>query len=131
MRFMCIYRPADTKAMESGVPPTCEMIAEMGRFIEEMAKAGALIATDGLLPTAQGARIRQSGGKVTVTDGPFTEAKEVIGGFAIIQARSKEEAIELNRRFLKVAGDGEVELRQMYDTPAFPAEEVPRKVARG
>jgi hypothetical protein len=119
MRFMMIYKPADTKAMEAGVPPTQEEMATMGKFIEESARAGVLLAADGLLPTSTGARVRLSKGKVAVTDGPFTETKELIAGFAIVQLPSMAEAIELAKRFLKVAGDGESEIRQMYDQPAF------------
>jgi len=78
MRFMMIYKPADTTDMEAGVPPTQEEIAKMGKFIEEMAKSGVLLATDGLQPSSKGARVRLSGGKLTVTDGPFTETKELI-----------------------------------------------------
>jgi hypothetical protein len=121
MGFMCIYRPADTKDMEAGLPPSQECMAEMGRFIEEMSKAGVLLATDGLAPSSKGARVRRSGEKFTVTDGPFTEAKELIAGFAIIEAKSKAEAIELTKRFLQVAGDGESEVRQMYDAQACAA----------
>src|SRR5262245_57483307 len=121
MRFMMIYRPADTKDMEAGVPPSQQEMAKMGAFIGEMAKAGILLATDGLLPSSKGARVRLSGGKLTVTDGPFTEAKELIAGFAIVQAKSKQHAIELAERFLRIAGDGESEIRQMCDTPAFVA----------
>jgi hypothetical protein len=87
----------------------------MGKLGEEGMKAGWLVATESCLPTALGARVRRSSGKMTVTDGPFTEAKEVVGGFAILKANSKEEAIELARQFLRVAGDGECELRQIYD----------------
>jgi hypothetical protein len=119
MRFMMIYKPADTKAMEAGVPPTQEEMATMGKFIEESARAGVLLAADGLLPTSTGARVRLSEGKVAVTDGPFTETKELIAGFAIVQLPSMAEAIELAKRFLKIAGDGESEIRQMYDQPAF------------
>ena len=115
MRFLSIY-----KSVETGVPPTPEKMAEMGKLIEEMAKAGVLLATEGCLPSALGARVRLSGGKVTVTDGPFTESKEVVGGFALLQVKSKEEAIELTRRFLHLAGDGEAELRQVYDAPPGP-----------
>jgi hypothetical protein len=121
MRFMMIYRPADTKDMEAGVPPTQDEMAKMGKFIGEMAKAGVLLATDGLLPSSKGARVRLSGGKLTVTDGPFTETKELIAGFAIVQVKSMAEAIELAERFLNLAGDGESEIRQMYDVPAFAA----------
>jgi hypothetical protein len=119
MRFMMIYKPADTTDMEAGVPPTQDEIAKMGKFIEEMAKSGVLLATDGLQPSSKGARVRLSGGKLTVTDGPFTETKELIAGFAIVQVKSKAEAIELAERFLKLAGDGESEIRLMHDTPAF------------
>jgi hypothetical protein len=119
MRFMMIYKPANTTDMEAGVPPTQDEIAKMGKFIEEMAKSGVLLATDGLQPSSKGARVRLSGGKLTVTDGPFTETKELIAGFAIVQVKSKAEAIELAGRFLKLAGDGESEIRLMHDTPAF------------
>jgi hypothetical protein len=81
-------------------------------------KAGWLLATEGCLPSALGARVRRDGEKVTVTDGPFSEAKELVGGFAILQAASKEEAVELCRQFLGVAGEGECELRQLYEVPA-------------
>ena len=121
MRFMMIYRPANTKDMEAGAPPSPQLITEMGKFIEEMAKSGVLLFTDGLLPSSRGARVRQSGGKVTVTDGPFTETKELIAGFAIVRVKSKAEAVELAQRFLRIAGDGESEIREMHDTPAFAA----------
>jgi hypothetical protein len=110
MRFLSIY-----KAPEKNVPPTAEEMANMGQLIEEMTKAGVLLATEGCLPSATGARVRRSGEKVTVTDGPFTESKELVAGFALLRANSKEEAIELARRFLKVVGDGECELRQVFD----------------
>jgi hypothetical protein len=84
-------------------------------LIEDWTKSGLLLASEGCLPSAKGARIRLSGGKFTVIDGPFTEAKEVIGGFALIQAKSKEEAIEITKNFLKVAGDGESEIRQVFE----------------
>ena len=111
MRFLSIYKTA-----ERGVPPSPEEMAKMGKLIEDEMKAGTLLATEGCLPTALGARVRISGGKLTVTDGPFTEAKEVVGGFALLKANSKEEAIELVKNFLHVAGhDGECELRQVYE----------------
>jgi hypothetical protein len=78
-----------------------------------------LIATDGLQPSSKGARVRVSDGKFTVLDGPFTETKELIAGYAIVQAKSKQEAIELAKRFLEVVGEGESEIRLMHDTPAF------------
>ena len=110
MRFLSIYKTA-----ERSTPPGPEEMAAMGKLIEEGMKAGWLLGTEGCLPTALGARVRRSGGKINVTDGPFTEAKEVVGGFALLKANSKEEAIELARQFLKVAGDGECELRQIYE----------------
>jgi len=85
-------------------------------------KSGTLLATEGCLPSAKGARVRLSGGKYTVTDGPFTESKELVAGFALIRANSKEEAIEQVKNFLKVAGDGETELRQIFEAPDFSAE---------
>jgi hypothetical protein len=90
-------------------------MTSMGKLIEEGMKAGYLLAVEGCLPSAMGARVRQSNGKVVVTDGPFAETKEVIGGFAILKADSKEHAIELTKYFLGVAGDGECELRQLYE----------------
>jgi hypothetical protein len=114
MRFLSIYRSAET-----GAPPTEEHIAEMGKLVEQGMRAGWLLATEGCLPSALGARVRRVGGKVTVTDGPFTEAKEVVGGFALIEASSKEEAIALCKDFLEVAGDGECEIRQLYQAPAL------------
>ena len=116
MRFMMLYKPG----RETSAPPTDQEMAEMGTFIEEMAKAGALIATDGLRPSSEGARVRISGEKFSVTDGPFAETKELIAGFAIVRAKSKAEAIELAKRFLKVVGEGESEIRLMHDAPAFP-----------
>jgi hypothetical protein len=109
MRFLSIY-----KKPESNQPPSPELVEKMSSLIDEMKKAGTLIATEGCLPTATGARVRISGGSFTVTDGPFTEAKEVVGGFALLEASSKQHAIELTKTFLKVAGDGECELRQIY-----------------
>lgn len=122
MRFMCIYRPADTSKAESGCAPTQGEMEEMGKLIGDMIKAGVLLATDGLLPSSKGVRVRLSDGNLSVTDGPFTEAKELIAGFAIIRVDSKAEAVEWGKRFLKVAGDGESEIRLMWDTPAFPPE---------
>jgi hypothetical protein len=87
----------------------------MGKLVEDGMKAGFLLATEGCLPSALGARIRMSSGKLTVTDGPFAEAKEVVGGFALLRANSKEEALEMVKNFLQVAGDGECELRQLYE----------------
>jgi hypothetical protein len=110
MRFLSLY-----KTPETGALPTEAEMARMGKLVEEGMKAGFLLGVEGCLPSAAGARVRLSNGKVTVTDGPFTEAKEVVGGLAILQAESKEAAIELARQFLHVAGDGECELHQLYD----------------
>jgi hypothetical protein len=109
MRFLSIY-----KSPERNAPPSQEEMAKMGKLVEEGMKAGWLLATEGCLPSALGARVRNSSGKLTVTDGPFTEAKEVVGGFAILQANSKAEAIQLAKDFLQVVGEGECELRQLF-----------------
>jgi len=108
MKFLSIY-----KHVERNTPPSAE--ETMGKLVEEGFRKGWLVATEGCLPTALGARVRRDGSKVSVTDGPFTEAKEVVGGFAILKASSKEEAIQLAKDFLKVAGEGECELRQVYE----------------
>ena len=115
MKFLSIY-----KTVERNAPPCAEDMEVMGKLIEEGMKAGWLVATEGCMPTKLGARVRKSGSDITVTDGPFSESKEVVGGFAILKADSKEEAIELARKFLKVAGDGECELRQIYDPNCAP-----------
>lgn len=90
----------------------------MGKLIEEAMREGWLLTTEGCLPSALGARVRFSDSKFNVTDGPFTETKELIGGFAIIQAKSKQEAIDLTKRFLREADGGECEIRQLYEAPA-------------
>jgi hypothetical protein len=110
MRFLSIY-----KTVERNSPPTQEEMARMGKLVEEGMKEGWLLATEGCLPSALGARVRQSDGKVSVTEGPFMETKELVGGFAILKVNSKKEAIELARKFLLVAGEGECELRQLYE----------------
>ncbi len=116
MRFLSIYKCKETEA-----PPTQDEMDRMGKLIEEGMKAGYLLSVEGCLPSRRGARVRLEKGKVTVTDGPFTEAKELIGGLAILKADTKEAAIEMARDFLKVAGDGECELRPLYDAdPAAP-----------
>jgi hypothetical protein len=110
VRFLSIYT-----TVERGTPPTPDEMERMGKLIEEGMKAGYLLTVEGCLPTAKGARVRQTNGTVIVTDGPFTETKEVVGGLAILKVGSKAEAIELTRQFLKVAGDGECELRELHD----------------
>ena len=116
MRFLSIYKTA-----ERGVPPSQEEMAKMGKLIEDEMKAGTLLATEGCLPSAKGARVRIADGKFKVTDGPFTESKELVGGFALLEAKSKEEAIEVTKRFLDVVGEGECEIRQLFEAPAAAA----------
>ena len=120
MRFMMMV-----KTPESAGPPTPELQAAVGRLMGEMAQAGVLLDAAGLLPSARGALLKLSGAKVTATDGPFVETKEVIGGFAILRADSREAAIELGRRFLQVhadaAGpsfDASLEIREMSEPAA-------------
>jgi hypothetical protein len=118
MRFMTIYKPGS----EDDGPPGEKEMAAVGQLIVEMANAGILLATDGLQPSKHGARVRiKADGKFSITDGPFTETKELIGGYAIINVKSKEEAIELTKRFLSAMGRGESEIRLMQDAPAFEA----------
>src|SRR5262245_26493152 len=93
------------KDYDAGKPPDPKVMEAIGKHAQQLAKAGILMGTGGLLPFAKGARIRASGGKVTVTDGPFIEAKEVIGGYGILQAKSKQEAIELGKAFLQIQLD--------------------------
>jgi hypothetical protein len=107
---------------EAGMPPDPKLEAAMGKLMEKLMKSGAMIDTGGLLPVAKGAAIRAAGGKLTVTDGPFIEAKEVIGGYAILRANSKAEAIKMGEEFMKLHVDilgpsfeGELEVRQMFD----------------
>jgi hypothetical protein len=113
MKFLCFYKPSK----KEGTAPTQEEMERMGKLIEEWTKSGVLLATEGCLPSSKGARVRLSNGKYAVTDGPFTESKEVVGGFALIRTKSKEEAIEYTKRFLSVAGDGESEIRQVFEFP--------------
>jgi hypothetical protein len=126
MRFMMImiprvYQP-DTPAgekAEEGFTPPAEVVARMMKFNEELAKAGALIALDGLHPSTRGARVAFAGGKPSVTNGPFTEARDVIGGYWIIEARSREEAVAWARRCPALDGDV-IEVRQVFEMADFP-----------
>ena len=126
MRFMMmmiprVYQP-DTppgERAQEGFAPPAEAVAKMMKFNEELAKAGALIALDGLHPSARGARVAFVGGKPKVTDGPFTEAKEVIGGYWMIQAKSKDEVVEWARRCPAQEGDV-IEIRQVFEMSDFP-----------
>ena len=110
MKFLSVY-----KTVETGLPPTQEEMTRMGKLIEEGMTAGWLLAVEGCMPSASGARVRKAGSRTVVTDGPFAETKELIGGLAILQANSKEHAIELTKYFLGHAADGECELRQLYE----------------
>src|SRR5688500_3622870 len=103
MRFMSIVK-ADAN-YEAGHPPSPELMAAIGKLTQEMIQAGIVKDTGGLFPSSAGARVRATGGKLTVTDGPFTESKELIGGYAILEANSREEAIELAKQFMKVHVD--------------------------
>jgi hypothetical protein len=116
MRFMMMYKPA---APETGAPPSKEYLEEMGKLIEEGMKSGTLLITEGLQPTSKGARVRLSKGKTTVIDGPFIEAKELIAGFAILHLNSLQEAIESAKNFLRCAGDGECEIRLLFEAEDF------------
>jgi hypothetical protein len=120
MRFMVMVK-AD-KNYEAGMPPDPKLMAVIGKHAEEEMKAGVLVSNGGLLPSSMGARVHAAGGKLTVIDGPFAEAKELIGGYAIIEAKSKAEAIEMAKSFMKIHVDvlgnsyeGECEVRQMFD----------------
>ena len=125
MRFM-ILRKAD-KATEAGLMPSEALLAAMGNYMEQMTKAGVLLGGDGLHPTSKGAKVKFSGGKPTVIDGPFTESKEVIAGWAIIQVNSLAEALDWVKRWPPLDGDGEVELeiRQIFEANDFGAEFTP------
>ncbi len=114
MRFLSMVRINE----RSGQRPSAQLMEDMGKLMAEMTAAGSLLDTAGLRPTAEGKRVRLSRGRQTVIDGPFTEAKEVIGGYAMLQADSMEEALELTRRFLAVHGDAweiECEVRQVEE----------------
>ncbi len=123
MRFMVIV-PGD-KNSEAGVLPSAEQFAEMGKFNEELVKAGVMLAGDGLQPTSKGARIRFEGTKRTVIDGPFTESKEIIAGFWIIQTKTKQEAIEWMKRAPLFDGGVELEIRQIFEADDFGDEVAP------
>ncbi len=119
MRFMMIVKA--TRDSEAGIMPSADMLIEMNRYNEELIKAGVMLAGEGLHASSKGARVRFSGEKRTVIDGPFAETKELIAGFWIIQVRSREEAIEWARRIPHPTGgeDSEIELRQVFDTADF------------
>jgi hypothetical protein len=124
MRYMMMVK-AD-KDYEAGRPPSPELMAAIGKLSEEMARSGRLVDQGGLLPSSQGARVQVSGGKIKVLDGPFSEAKELVGGYAIFDLETREEAIELASQFMKLHADvlgpsyvGEVEVRPMFGPEDF------------
>jgi hypothetical protein len=122
MRFMVLVK-AD-KNSEAGVLPSKELVAAMGKFNEDMAQAGVLLAAEGLHPSSKGARIQFSGAKRIVTDGPFAETKELLGGFWLIQVKAKAEAIEWASRVPFADGE-EIEIRQVFEASDFPPEVLP------
>ena len=118
MRFMVIVKP--TKDSEAGVLPTEKLLTDMGKYNEELAKAGIMLAGDGLQPSSKGARVRFSGTKRTVIDGPFSETKELVAGFWLIQVKSKAEAIEWVKRCPNpFHEDCEIEIRPLFDPSDF------------
>ena len=120
MRFMIIVKA--TSESEAGVMPAEELFERMGRYHDELARAGLLLDASGLQPSASGWRIRYAGDETSFVDGPFTEAKELVAGYTLIQARSREEAIEWTKRFPNPAVDGkvgEIEVRQLYELADF------------
>lgn len=133
MRFMIIVKA--TRDSEAGIMPPEKLIAEMAAYHEKLVKAGALLDASGLQPSSKGWRIRYAGGKRTVIDGPFTETKELIAGYTLIQVKSKAEAMEWARRFPNPAVDGqegEIEVRQLFELEDFgPSAAVERFRAMG
>ena len=133
MRFMMIVKAS--KESEAGVMPTDEMIATMGKYNEELIKAGVLVDLSGLQPTAKGFRVKFSGGKRTIVDGPFTESKELIAGYWVINVKSREEALEWAKKVPapEERGEGEIEVRQFFELEDFapsPAIDEARVIAK-
>jgi len=135
MRFMVIVK-ATPESEKQGSLPDPELMLEMGKYNEELSKAGVLLALDGLHPSSKGARVKFSGKSRTVVDGPFTEAKELIAGFSILQVKSLEEAIEWVKRApnCNPGGDSEVDIRQIFEmedfAPILTEEQIQHKVAK-
>lgn len=124
MRFMVMVKA--TKDSEAGVMPSRKLLEEMGKFNEELVKAGVMLAGEGLHPSSKGARVRFSGTKRTVVDGPFAETKELVAGFWLWQLKSKEEAIEWVKRCPNpMPGESEIEIRQVFEAEEFGAELTP------
>jgi hypothetical protein len=131
MKFMMIVKA--NKDHEAGIPPSPELMAAIDKMAKEHINDGIMLANGGLLPSSTGARVNVKGGRLKVTDGPFTEAKELVGGFAIFKLDSRAEAIELGKRFMQVHADilgfsyeGELEIREMYDPEADCVDGEPR-----
>lgn len=124
MRFMVMVKA--TADSEAGVMPSEQLLTDMGKFNEELVKAGVLLAGEGLQPSSKGARVRFSGNKRTVIDGPFPETKELVAGFWLLQVKSKEEAIEWIKRCPNpMPGESEIEIRQVFEAEDFGAEFTP------
>jgi hypothetical protein len=124
MRFMVMVKA--TKESEAGVMPSTELLAAMGKFNEELVKAGIMLAGEGLHPSSKGARVKFSGAKRTVVDGPFAETKELVAGFWLWQVKSREEAIEWVKRCPNpMESDSEIEIRQVFEAKDFGAEFTP------
>ena len=129
MRFMVMVKA--TPDSEAGVMPSQELLAAMGKYNEELAKAGVLLAGEGLQPSSKGARVRFSGANRTVIDGPFTETKELIAGFWLLQCKSREEAIEWVKRCPNpMPGESEIEIRQIFEAEDFGPEFTPELQAQ-
>lgn len=120
MQFLAYDPHFDPDSPEAAVPPSPELMAEMGQFIGEAMQAGVLVTTGTLQPT--GTRLQLSGGKFTVTDGPFIELKELLGGFAVLEVESLDEAVEWSKRFLRIIGEGESEIVQLIGPDDFSPE---------
>ena len=119
------------KESEAGSPPSKELVERMGVFIGEVMQAGVLLATDGLHPSSMGKRVKLENGKMTVIDGPFTESKELVASYALFQVNNMDEAIMWTKRFLECLGEGECELRPIFDPTDFSADVIsPEQIAR-
>jgi hypothetical protein len=124
MRFLGLLK-ADAES-EAGTPPDPELMQRMGEFMEEVTRAGVLLATDGLKPSRFGKRVvLEDGGRLSVIDGPFTESKELVASYALFDTKTIDEAVEWTTRFLKVIGRGECEIRPIYDFTDFPEGSLP------
>jgi len=123
MRFIGFLK-ADAES-EANVPPSAELMEKMGALVEEMVNAGVIIATDGLKPSSEGKRVKLENGKLTVIDGPFTESKELIASYAVIECPTIEDAVRHTARFLEVLGKGECEVRPIFGLDDFPEDIFP------